>query len=1107
MTQTTETFYDGNTISGFTASFCDWLTELFGVPFIPGIYDWGELSTGLENHTIDFTGELTATEERRQNNYFMTDSIAERTITYLRLEDAVPLSELAATRKLNFAFLADTINRAQVAAVSDFEFESFYIDDYETAYEMLKDRTIDAFLTEGVAEAAFGQYSDIVSSVFIPLIYAPVSMSTLNPDLQVIISVVCKLLEQDSSIHHMAELYKEGQEAYLVHRLYMHLTEEEIAYIEKNKSGVIPFLARYDNYPLCFYNTYDKQWQGIAFDVLLRIEALTGLTFEISNAPGTEMAKLLSMLENKEAPMITELLRTKEREENFLWPSSYVMTDHYALISKTETPNISFIDILRVKVGLIENAAFSDLFLSWFPDHKNIAWYASPAVAFEALKKGDIDMFMGTENMLLLETNFHEEPGYKANIVFERAFESTFAFLKDEAVLCSIVDKSLHLIDTSGISAQWTRRTYDYRAKLAQARVPVVFFGTAAVSLLILLLFIYRRNKNEGARLELLVQQRTSDLKIAADAQMSMLSKLEQAVEDAEASSRAKSVFLANMSHEIRTPLNSIIGFSELAMDDVLTPQTQERLEQIIENSKWLLQIINDVLDISKVESGKMDIESVPFDLGELLTHCQSVIIPKAMEKNINLQFYAEPFIGRTLLGDPTRLRQVIVNILSNAIKFTHVGSVKVSATVSDMTESSCKVLFEIRDSGIGMAMDQLERIFKPFEQADTSTTRKYGGTGLGLPITKNIIELMGGELSVDSTLGVGSSFRFVLPFDTIETPIDSGTQKYSVGDIARPIFSADTIVLVCEDNKMNQRVIQEHLKRVGLQVVIAENGKVGVDLVRGRLENNEKPFDLIFMDIHMPEMDGLEAAYCIMQTGVGSPIIALTANVMNNDLVVYNESGMNDYMSKPFTSQELWAFLLKYLEPIDNPWATFKDSVTAETAENALYTQLKLDFHRSNRHKLTEITRTLEANDVQHAYRLVHSLKSNAALIGRPKLQAVAAEIEQLLTDGENRVEKWHIERLDEELDTVLRDLEPLLRHSDRPARKPPGTMTRADIKELFRKLKPLLSSNNTDCLDFIDDLLGVEGSEPLIEQMENFEFIPAVKTLAELEQKMEES
>jgi len=1106
MTPSTEAFYDvNNDVRGFSALLCEWLTELFEIQFIPEIHEWDYLSAGLENHTVDFTGELTETYERRQRGYFMTGTIAERTLKFMRLADSTPLSEIAAIRTLNLAFLDGTTNHDQVTGVIEYEFEAFFVENYEAAYDLLANRVIDAFFAEGGVEAVFDQFGNVITSVMFPLVFAPVSMTTRNPDLEILINVVQKLLEEHSSSYHLVELYKMGYEDYLRHSLLVNLTLTERHFIENNIGSAIPFLARYDNYPLSFYNTYEREWQGIAFDVLSRIGNLTGLSFEVYNAANTEMVELLRMLEYKEALMITELLHTPERDELFIWPSAYVMTSRATLISGTETPNIDFTDIMREKIGLIENSAYADLFLTWFPDHRYIEWYPTVTNAFEAFSKGEIDMLMGSENMVLLQTNFHEEPGFKANIVFEHTFESTFAFHRDEAILCSIIDKALQLIDTQSISAQWSRRTYDYRVALAQARLPIVFAISIALSLLVIMILLHRRNRNEGARMEALVQKRTAELNIAVSEQKRVMIELEHAVEEAEASNKAKSIFLANMSHEIRTPMNSIIGFSELAKGDVITPQTQERLDHIIDNSKWLLQIINDILDISKVESGRMDLEHVPFDLGEILEHCQSIITPKALEKNIHLQFYTEPFIGKKLLGDPTRLRQVIVNILSNAIKFTHIGTVKVSATVTEMTDTDCTVLFDIRDSGIGMTPEQMEKIFKPFAQADSSTTRKYGGTGLGLPITKNIIELMGGNLEVESIPGLGSKFDFKLKFDTVEADDDTGLQMYSVGDIEKPMFSSDTAILVCEDNRMNQRVIEEHLKRIGVQVVIVENGKKGLEEVKSRMENGEKPFDLIFMDMHMPEMDGLETASAIMRMDVGTPIVALTANVMSNDQELYKKNGMNECMGKPFTSQELWACLLKYIKPVDNPGALKEDITLSDETNNEFLNMLKRDFYVGNKGKFAEFTGALETNDIQRAHLLAHTLKSNAALIGRPGLHDIAVEIERHLADGKKDVEKRHIDRLDEELEAVLRDFEPLFEYEGKSV-KNEDMLNQTEVMDLFEKLKPLLNSNNSECLDYIDELYRVEGCETLVKQIENYDFLTAEKTLNDMIRKLEE-
>ena len=404
------------------------------------------------------------------------------------------------------------------------------------------------------------------------------------------------------------------------------------------------------------------------------------------------------------------------------------------------------------------------------------------------------------------------------------------------------------------------------------------------------------------------MQKTKEDLRLARDA--------------AEAASFAKSAFLANMSHEIRTAMSSIMGFSELARDSYDQPETRDYLAKVEMNTEWLLQIINDILDVSKIESGKMELENIPFDMCELFAGCRTLILPKAIEKGIMLYFYAEPSVGSMLLGDPTRLRQVLVNFLSNAVRFTNTGIVKFLAKIKQRDENTITIHFTIRDSGVGMTSEQVSKISDPFTWTEADMAHKYGGTGLGLAITKNIIELMGGVLSVESTPGVGSKFSFELTFDMIEASDDEKlTDKIIFDEFEKPVFEGD--VLVCEDNVMNQQVICEHLARVGLKTAVAENGKAGVEMVQRRLEKpqdqsgGEKQFDLILMDIHMPEMDGLEAAAKISRLNTGIPIIASTANIMYNDKKIYKASGMNDCLSKPFTSQELWRCLLKYLTPV----------------------------------------------------------------------------------------------------------------------------------------------------------------------------------------------
>jgi len=903
MIMTNETFFnqDGE-VGGFSALLCGWLTELFGIFFVPEIITWNELRSKLSSGEIDFTGELTATDERRRY-LFMTDAIAERSIKYMRITGSVPLNVLSLARPLRYAFLEGSTTIDDISGNFRREvFETILVSNTAEAYEMLKNGEADAFFGEGV-EASFDIYSDVDAFNVFPVIHCPVSLAAQKQELAPVISVVQKALENGAN-RYLTELYNMGEQEYLKHKLYLKLSDEERESI--NNRSVIPFALEYDNYPISFYDTYNKNWQGISVDVLNEVELLTGLKFEIINAPNTEWSVLLNMLETGEALIISELIRTEDRERRFIWPKNEIFTDYPILMSRDDYRKIKINEVLYLKIGLVDPAGHAELFRSWFPDHRNTISYPNMDIAFAALERGDIDLMVSSQSRLLMYTHFHEKTSYKANIIFDYPFESTFGFNKDEVILCSIIDKAINIINTKEITDFWMNRTYDYRRMLAEARTPWLF-GISIISVIAitLLIALLQRNRLEGRHLERLVRERTAELNNSQQ-------ELKKSFEVAQAANNAKSIFLANMSHEIRTPMNSIMGFSELALDGKIPDKTRDFINNIKMNAEWLLQIIDDILDISKIESGKMELENIPFNLQDLIKGCRMFILPKAEEKGIALYFYAEPSVGKIPIGDPTRLRQALINLLSNAVKFTKVGLIKLNVTITGKSENDIKVHFEVKDSGIGMTEDQIGKIFNPFIQAESGTTRKYGGTGLGLSITKNIIEMMGGKLSVDSIPGVGSRFSFDLVLQTINDTDDYiANNNISFRDIEKPSLKGD--VLLCEDNEMNQLVLCEHLSRVGLTAFVAENGKEGLALINDRINNNFKQFDLIFMDMHMPVMDGLDASAEIIKLNIGVPIIAMTANVMSDNLDIYKAAGINDYVSKPFTSQELWRCLLKY--------------------------------------------------------------------------------------------------------------------------------------------------------------------------------------------------
>ncbi len=379
----------------------------------------------------------------------------------------------------------------------------------------------------------------------------------------------------------------------------------------------------------------------------------------------------------------------------------------------------------------------------------------------------------------------------------------------------------------------------------------------------------------------------------------------------AEESTKAKAIFLANMSHEIRTPLNGIIGFSKILEETGLTEYQKELTEIIVSSGENLLNVINDILDFSKMESGQVKLENIEFSLSKTLNTIVKLQNLNADKKGIKLQLDLEENLPNTLVGDPYRLNQVITNLVSNAIKFTDKGGVKISITCLENDPEKTSLLFKVIDTGIGISEEGKAKLFKEFSQTDISTTRKYGGTGLGLAISNNLVKLMGGEIGVNSKVGEGSEFWFKLTYSHSSKKLDS---VENINPYASVEIPKNTKILYAEDNAINQKVTVMQLRKLGVTSDIANNGLEALELFK----KNE--YDMILMDVQMPEMDGLECTKEIREyekinnSSQSIYIVAATANSDTSDKLNCIEAGMNDYISKPFRENELKEKILNAL-------------------------------------------------------------------------------------------------------------------------------------------------------------------------------------------------
>ena len=621
----------------------------------------------------------------------------------------------------------------------------------------------------------------------------------------------------------------------------------------------------------------------------------------------------------------------------------------------------------------------------------------------------------------------------------------------------------------------------------------------------------------------------------------------------ADAANRAKTDFLANMSHEIRTPMNAIIGFTSLMQTTELTFRQEDYLTKIDASAKSLLLVINEILDFSKIEANQLALENVDFHLRHLMNQLSSMFVIPAAEQGIELTINISRDVPQTLYGDSLRLRQILINLVSNAIKFTHKDAVKAKVIVAvrlqkrDKTRNTLQ--FSVSDSGIGIAEDEKEKLFDAFTQVDASTTRQFGGIGLGLSICQRLVGMMGGEISVESEVGVGSRFIFTVPFIRHDAEISKSLRRFELdceswfqnkveGEGGHVL--AEKRVLVVDDNTINQQVVSEILTAEGGSVDVAENGLKAIEAVKTR------PYDLVLMDLQMPIMGGEAATRIIREDERFQtlPIIAITAYTGSGTKGTCLDAGMTDYVTKPIEKDHLLAVLSQWIEKEEkgsairhssapSEWRqgsdrldfdqlnlvgiNIKNAMTRLCENGVLYQHLLRDFAKTAHSKMKKIACALERGENQIATKMVHTLKGTAGNLSADGVYNAAAALELTLSQNngpddaqtaEKRVEKIALQlnvlqhHLDPIVDTVMQWDDPsgeTVQVKEPPKPKPPYSphpplsknLNMNQVHPILEELTSLLFKNDTQALIAFDRLNEILAQSPCQERLNKIKIL----------------
>ncbi|WP_323127269.1 transporter substrate-binding domain-containing protein [Marinobacter sp. JSM 1782161] len=629
-----------------------------------------------------------------------------------------------------------------------------------------------------------------------------------------------------------------------------------------------------------------------------------GLDVRFATRTLDDWSKAEAMLEDGEIDILPALPRTPRREKLFLFTRAYLSLP-IAMVIRDDGRFIGDLRELRdERVGVVRQQASHEYLLINHPE-LNLYPVDNLEEGLLALSNGDLDVMVTHIPGVSYTVAHLGLSNLRITSITPYQYELRLAVRRDEPELLRILNKGLGAIEKKDYDTIYNRWIH---LDIEQDIDYTVVRRVVLIAVVVVLIFLYWNRKlsrevDERIRSEDALRRSEDELRAAK-------LEAEQLAREAESANRAKSEFLANMSHEIRTPMNAVMGYSELLESGVTDPRQRGYIESIKAGSRSLLTLINDILDLSRIEAGKMRLEFGPLDLKRLLEDVRRIFEMRAKARGLTLSVTLAEDMPRAMVLDETRLRQVLFNLVGNAIKFTHEGEVSLRAHTerchSDDSGDECQLVIEVSDTGIGIPEDQQKRIFDAFEQQEGQSNRQYGGTGLGLAISRKLARMMGGDLTVTSTLDEGSCFRLVLH------DVETSTTGPDTRDEGAPnLLFQNGLVLVVDDNRMNRQLVRDMLEPVGLKVIEAEDGGQALSVSR------ECQPGVVLMDIRMPVMDGFTCRRTMHEDEnlAHIPVIALTASVMPGDAYRIEEAGFDGFLQKPVSRQVLMEELARFLD------------------------------------------------------------------------------------------------------------------------------------------------------------------------------------------------